>query len=345
MARSRPVAPRPTIGDIAARAGVSKTAVSFALNGKDGLSEATRERILQVADELNWRPLRAAQALNRNRFDMVGLVFARPARTLGVEPFFAQLISGLQSTLSTDAIGLQLLIVEDLQSEIEVYRQWASEDRVHGLVITDVRAHDPRFPMLAKLDLPAVVIGGDDGLKLPSVWVDDHAAMSSIVEYLVALGHRRIGHVAGKPEFLHTQARDNAIRSLAKGRRLEITTVHTDFSDAEGATATRSILASRQRPTAMIYDSDVMAVAGLGVAMEMGVSVPEQVSIVSFDDSVLTQRMHPALSALTRDTFALGNLVAATLLEVMAGTATLPRVQAPTPRLVVRQSTAVVDAG
>ena len=103
---------RPTIADIADKAGVSKGAVSFALNGRPGVSDATRARILQIAEQMSWRPHSAARALGASRVDSVGLVIARPARTLGVEPFFAHLLSGLQSGLSAQSISLQLLIVE-----------------------------------------------------------------------------------------------------------------------------------------------------------------------------------------------------------------------------------------
>src|SRR5256885_17160277 len=99
---------RPTIGDIASRAGVTKGAVSYALNGRPGVSESTRGRILQIAAELGWQPSSAARALNDGRADVLGLVVDRPARTLGLEPFFMRLISGIESTLSAEPTGLLL---------------------------------------------------------------------------------------------------------------------------------------------------------------------------------------------------------------------------------------------
>jgi DNA-binding LacI/PurR family transcriptional regulator len=103
---------RPTIADIAERAGVSKGAVSFALNGRPGVSEETRRRILAVADEMNWRPHRAARSLGNSRAGAVGLILSRPARTLGLEPFFGQIVSGLQAGLAEDGTALQLLVVD-----------------------------------------------------------------------------------------------------------------------------------------------------------------------------------------------------------------------------------------
>jgi DNA-binding LacI/PurR family transcriptional regulator len=161
------------------------------------------------------------------------------------------------------------------------------------------------------------------------------------VDYLVALGHRRIAHVAGLPEFQHTRRRMRALRD-ATGRMAAMATVSapTDFSDTEGAAATRALLSAPRPPTAIIYDSDLMAVAGLGVAGELGVPVPAALSIVAFDDSVLTRIVHPALTSLTRDTVALGGQVAGELLAVIADPTRTRNVKTPTPRLTVRDSTA-----
>ncbi|MET0303938.1 MAG: LacI family DNA-binding transcriptional regulator [Microbacteriaceae bacterium] len=332
---------RPTSYDVPRLAGVSVSAVSLALNGRPGLGDSTRQRILDVAAELNWRPHRAARALKGAISDVAGLVIARPARTLGVEPFFAHLLSGLQSRLSHDAIALQLLIVEDTAAEIETYRRWAAERRVGGVVLLDLAVDDPRPDAVSELGIPAVAVGGFGTLRgITNVWADDFGAMSSLVSYLVALGHRRIGHISGTPSFEHTHRRMEAIGALADDFGLDITSISTDYSDQQGADATRSLLASRNRPSALVYDSDVMAVAGLGVAMEMGVAVPSSLSIASFDDSVLTQLTHPAITSLTRDTYSLGTLVAEELLQTMTAGARTHTVQAATPSLVVRGSTA-----
>lgn len=334
---------RPTIADIARRAGVSKGAVSFALNGRPGVSDATRALILQVAEEMNWRPHSAARALVGAKAEAVGLVIARPARTIGVEPFFAQLLSGLQAGLSARAIALHMLVVEETATEIEIYRRWVSEHRVDGFILVDLQVRDPRIAVLEDLAIPAVVLGGPGRHgSLSSVWADDREAMLSIVDYLAALGHTRIAHVAGLPAFQHTQRRIRALRDSARRLGLvDLASLPTDFSDAEGAAVTRALLSRKDRPTAIVYDSDVMAVAGLGVATEMGVSVPRELSIVAFDDSVLARIVHPMLTALSRDTFALGEQVAATLLETIAEPGKPRDVKTPTPRLTVRESTAL----
>lgn len=332
---------RPTIADIAERAGVSKSAVSFALNGRPGVSESTRARILAIADEMRWRPHQAARALGIARSGAVGLVLSRPARTLGVEPFFGQLISGLQAGLSERSEALQLLIVEDTEAELAAYKRWAAERRVDGFVLVDLLEDDPRPALLRELGVPAVVAGGPlPGGELACMWADDRAAMQQAADYLTALGHRRILHVAGLPRFLHTQRRMEVVARAASELGIDATSVTTDFSDRDGATITRQALSGRVRPTAIVYDSDVMAVAGLGVALEMGVAVPDDLSIVSFDDSLLARLTHPALTALSRDTQAWSMAAARLLLEVMDHPERRTSHRSDTPVLVVRESTA-----
>lgn len=338
---AEPIPARPTSSDIARRAGVSVSAVSLAFNNRPGISEATRQRIFDVARELNWRPHRAARALKGAATDVVGLVIARPARTLGVEPFFAHILSGLQSRLSHDLISLQLLIVEDIEAEIATYRRWAAEHRVDGMVLLDLTTDDPRPAVVTELGLPAVMLGGHgEDAPLSSVWVDDYGAMVHLLEYLAALGHRRIGHVSGTPAFQHTARRLLAVTELSEKIGIEVQSVPTDFSDAQGAAATRRLLSHRPRPTAIVYDSDVMACAGLGVATEMNTAVPSDLSIASFDDSILTQMTHPSITSLSRDTYELGTLVASQLLKLINERGGVDHVQGATPSLVIRGSTA-----
>jgi DNA-binding LacI/PurR family transcriptional regulator len=312
---------RPTIADIARRAGVSKGAVSYALNGQPGVSEATRKRILAIAQEIGFNPNSAARALSGATANAVGLALCRPARTLGIEPFFMGLISGVESELSARSYALTLQVVADPEAEIAVYRRWWGERRVDGVLVCDLRRDDQRVPVLSELQLPAVVIGGPDGTGgLTSVWSDDAAALVETMEYLVALGHRRIARVGGLPDLLHTEIRGEAFAVACA--RLGVdrgVTVPTDYTGEEGARVTRRMLSSADRPTAIIYDNDVMAIAGLSVAQEMGISVPGDLSIVAWDDSPLCQLTHPPLTALGRDIPAYGAHAAQHLLAAIAG--------------------------
>jgi DNA-binding LacI/PurR family transcriptional regulator len=332
---------RATIADIARAAGVSKGAVSYALNGRPGVSETTRRRILAIAAEYGWRPSSAARALSDGRAGVLGLIVDRPARILGIETFFMQLISGIESTLSARSVGLLLQVTDDRKSEMEAYRQWWAQRRVDGVIVVDLRRDDPRVGLLEQLRMPAVVIGGPYGLgSLPGVWSDDARATTAVVDYLAALGHRRIARVAGLPDLWHTELRTRALAEAAGRLGLtDVITINTDYSGEEGARATRTLLSRRPAPTAIIYDNDVMAVAGVAVAHEMGVDIPAEVSVVAWDDSPLCQLVHPQLSAVGRDIVGYGAHAAGRLLELVSG-AEVGNLEDATPQLVPRGSTA-----
>ena len=314
---------RVTIRDIAERAGVSKGAVSYALNGRPGVSNDTRGRILSIADELGWYPNRAARALSASRADACGLVLARPARSLALEPFFMEFIAGVEVELSSRSVALTLQLAEDPRQEIEVYRRWWGEHRVDGVLMVDLRVDDPRVDELVRLGLPAVIVGGPlENRALPAVFHDESTVVVDAVQYLVALGHTRIAHVTGVSDFVHTRQRSEAFKRVTIDLGLVADTFETDYSAEQGTRATRKLLSLPDPPTAIIFDSDLLAVTGLGVAHGMGFSVPDDLSIVGWDDSLISQVVHPPLTAITRDITGFGVEAARHLLAAIDGEAT-----------------------
>lgn len=313
---------RPTIADIARRAGVTKAAVSFALNGQPGVSAATRERILAIAAEVGFQPNSAARALSDGRAGAFGLIIDRPARTLGAEQFFMQLISGIQAELSGDHTALLFTMAEDQDAEIATYRSWWAQRRVDGVFLVDLQIDDRRVPVLEGLRMPAVVIGTPAGAgSLPAVWQDDAGATRAVVEYLARSGHQRIARVTGIPRFWHTKIRTDAFLAAARAAGVQPVVTEADYTGENGAAATRRLLQSREPPTAIFYDNDLMAVSGLSAAQSMGVDVPAELSIVAWDDSPLCEFVHPPLTALTRDVAAYGAHAARALAQVAAGAA------------------------
>ncbi|MEU6678952.1 LacI family DNA-binding transcriptional regulator [Streptomyces sp. NPDC046925] len=294
---------RPTIADIARSAGVSKVAVSYALNDQPGVSEQTRAKIKAIARDVGWRPSNAARALNGAKARAVGLAVCRPARTLSVEPFFMELISGIESELAPRSIALMLQTVTSHDDEVELYRRWWGEGRVDGALLVDLHDDDVRIPAFASMDLPVVALGPPEAAgAVPAVWSDDGASIHETVAYLAALGHRHIARVAGLPKLAHTSVRDAAFEAGCRAAGLpEPVVVHTDYSGDEGARATRGLLIAAERPSAIVYDNDIMAVAGLSVAQELNLDVPRDLSLVAWDDSPFTQVVRPQLTALTRD--------------------------------------------
>lgn len=331
---------RLTITAIAQEAGVSIAAVSYALNGLPGVSAETRERILVVADRMGWRPNIAARSLSVARAHAVGLVIARPADTLGVEPFFMRFISGLERELAEAGTALLLQVVENHKAWNTTVEKWWAERRVDGVIVTDVQGRDSRFAVLERLGIPAVVAGRPQPrLTAPAVWSDDAVAVRIAVDHLVGLGHQRIARVAGLSSLDHTRVRTSAFRAAMKANGLDGSDIlDTDYSFEAGAEVTRRLLERPTPPTAVIYDNDLMAVAALGVARDLGASVPGDLSVVAGDDSPLCLIGQPTITALSRDVPAYGAQTARTLLDAVEGRDPASVVVDP-PHLEIRAST------
>lgn len=335
------MAKRPTITDVARAAGVSKGAVSFALNGRPGLAEETRLRILEVAKALGWTPSHRARALSVSRAFAVGLVIARPPELLSTDPFFPAFIAGVERVLADRGQALVLQVVPDQQAELDSYRRLAGDGRVDGVFVIDLRLDDPRIPLLEELGLPAVTLGKtEDSGSFPAVLVDDRTAIAAVVAHLVKLGHRRIAHVAGPSHFLHGVSRREAWEgALAAAGLAPGPCVVSDFSAAGGAQATAELLSAKRPPTAIVYANDVMAIAGLSVARERGIDVPGQLSITGFDDCELAGYLSPPLTSVRTDPFGQGKAAADALLRVIDGE-NREDVELPPAQLVIRSSTA-----
>lgn len=333
--------PRPTIADVARAAGVSKGAVSFALNGRPGVAEATRTRILAAAAELGWTPSHQARALSSSRALTVGLVVARAPETLSADPFFSAFIAGIETTLADRGQALLLQVVPDQESERRSYMALAANGRVDGVFLTDLRVDDPRPALLESLGLPTVVIAPNPlDLPWPVVVVDDRPGIAAAVEHLAALGHQRIAHVAGPVEFVHTRSRHEAwAGALAAAGLDRSSSVHADFSPAGGAHATRQLLDSPEPPTAIVYANDLMAIAGMSAAQTRGLQVPDDVSVTGFDDTALAGHLRPPLTTVRTDAVGWGRAAADCLLRLVDGVR-CDDVTLPPPQLVVRASTA-----
>ncbi|WP_410570944.1 LacI family DNA-binding transcriptional regulator [Amycolatopsis sp. cmx-4-61] len=314
---------RPTITDIAREAGVSKGAVSYALNGRPGVSEATRRRITEIARELGWAPSSTARALSGGRSGAIGLVLDR-----SLEEFVPALLDGFQGELL-------LQVAPGRDAALASYRRWRAERKVDGVLLTEPGC----AAELVRIGLPAVVLGGPGGVPgVPSVLVDDVAGAAEALAYLAALGHRHVVRIAGAAVFADPEARGRAFTTAATGLP-HPGTVHPEPS----ADAVRRVLTSCPRPTALLCDTDDLAVAALVAARELGLAVPKDLSVVSWDDTPLCRLVRPALTAIRRPLAELGTLAAAVLHDVLAGERP-GDVYTSRPRLLTRGSTGPANA-
>jgi DNA-binding LacI/PurR family transcriptional regulator len=330
-----------TIMDVASRAGVSKSAVSLALNSRPGLGEETRQRILDVARDMGWSPSRRGRSLRTLRAFAVGLILARAPELIGSDPFYPSFIAGAEAVLSRSGYSLLLQVLDDPEREAEAYHRLAVEERVDGVFLSDMRHDDPRIAILTELDLPAVTLNRPDvASPFPAVCLDDNApGITAATQHLLELGHRRIAHVAGPVEFVHAVRRRDAWRAaLAQANVPEGPVIVSDFTASGGARATRELLNLEEPPTAIVYGNDLMAMAGMVVAHELGFPVPHRLSVTGFDDTELAGYVYPALTTVRTSPFVWGQTAARTLLTLIDG-GSAPDVELDAPGLVIRSST------
>lgn len=339
----------PTITDVARRAGTSKATVSFVVNGRANVAADTRARVLAAADELRWTPSHRARSLSTSRAYTLGLVFARRPETLGSDPFFAPFIGGVESALADVDQSLLLRFVADPATEQDAYRKLWDSGRVDGVVLADLRHHDTRIDFLEQLQMPAVTLNrADRDAPFPAVTLDDQEGTQDAVEYLVGLGHTRIAYVGGPEIYLHSTRRRLAWEAALESHGLRSRDViETDFSAAGGALATTQLLAlpAAGRPTAILFANDSMAIAGVVAAQQAGLRVPQDLSVIGFEDSELSAHVNPPLTTIHSDSFAWGRNAAEVLLQfVQTGDSSQER-NLPPARLVIRNSATARPGG
>jgi DNA-binding LacI/PurR family transcriptional regulator len=168
--------------------------------------------------------------------------------------------------------------------------------------------------------------------------------MHAAVEHVASLGHQAIARVAGPSEHGHVWIRDQAFAAISRQLELDVRVLHTDFSGEEGAAATRELMATEGRPTAIIYDNDLMAVAGLSVVNGLGLKSPDDVTLVAWDDSTLCRLTHPTLTAMSHNIVAYGAEVSQRLFDLLDGARHEAHLYS-TPALVVRESSGPPPTG
>jgi DNA-binding LacI/PurR family transcriptional regulator len=254
------------------------------------------------------------------RAGMVGLVLTASAPRVGVEPFFIELVAGMDEVLAPAGGAVLLLTVDDLDAELATYGRWAAERTVDAVVVVNLVHDDVRPARLERLGLPAVLAGRYPGpAALSSVVADNAGAIVAAMRLLGELGHRAVGRVSGPVGLTHTAERSAAMLASARELDVDVRIVEGDYSAESGVRAARQLLAEDEAPTAIVFDNDVMAVAAAEELVRSGVDVPGRVSLLAGDDSTLCELAVPPLSATSIDVHEHGGTLGSAVLDVLAG--------------------------
>jgi LacI family transcriptional regulator len=286
-----------TIEDVARAAGVSAMTVSRVINHGKNVRESTRASVLDAIGRLNYSPNTAARSLAAGQATHIGLLYANPSAA-----YLAQfLIGALHAARSA---GVHLVIEscesEDADEQAEVTRRFATSD-VEGVVLPPPLSESE--PIMAELDamgIPVVTVAmgapREDSLN---VRIDDQAAAMEMTRYLLDLGHRNIGFIKGHPNHVASHDRFRGFCHALTEAGLDCDKAPVEqgyFSYRSGLSAGERLLARADRPTAVFASNDDMAAATVSVAHRIGLNVPDDISIVGFDDTALATSVWPELT-------------------------------------------------
>ena len=328
---------RPTLETVAARAGVSRSLVSLVLRGSGSVSPGRREAVLRAVAELGYRPNAAARVLAERKSNTVG-VLLNDLR----QPWFADMLDGLTPALH--AGGKAILLGDGrLDRMLDEPLTWSFLDLgVDGLVLAGSSPVTATIINVAS-QIPTVAVGGMDP-DLPHVDVlanDNQLGGTLAVRHLVSLGHRRIAHISGLPSAagrLRMQAYQDAMLSAGLGGQVRVET--GDMTEEGGYRAAMRLLAltGAERPTAIFAANDLSCVGALSAAAAAGVRVPEELSLVGFDNSHLARLRALWLTSVDGTAYAMGQRAARMLLSRIERPDAPREVTLMPPRLEVRGS-------
>jgi LacI family transcriptional regulator len=338
---------RTTIRELARLSGVSIGTVSRALNGYTDVRPETRERIVRLARELDYTPTAAARTLVTQRSHVIGVFLETGEGHPDLQhPFFHEVLVGLKGCIGSEGYDLLLFASERPGNGYgdHSYLKRCRHHNVDGAVLMGVNAEDAELRRLLRSELPCVGVDVElDGTCTAYVMSDNVTGADAAVRHLHAQGHRRIATITGlldtKPGIDRLRGYREACQDLGLGYRDEYVAYGDFYFDAGYAGAQR-LLALDEPPTAIFTAADMMAIGAIRAAADAGVRVPDDLSIVGFDDIQLAQHIHPPLTTLAQDKAGLGVAAARALLRQIEGADTAEPVTLPVS-LIVRGSTAI----
>ncbi len=313
-----PMSQKPvTMADIARHAGVSKATVSAVVNGKDSVGDETRVRVQAVIDHFNYRPRSAARLHGDAARPCIGYII-KEARN----PYYAEALDGILSVAQAAGYLVEVASSEgDLERERAIVEQFTAQD-ISGLVITPILHEDADLSHLfelKRLNVPFVLVERVRGLQASLVDIDNVEAARAATRHLLADGHRAIVHFAGPPYSSHSEERARGVRlAFSESRRAfeDAGVVHAGDALEDGYRAALERFGEAgDRPTAVVCYNDLVALGVVRALRELGLRVPEDVSVMGFDDLDILDYLSPALSTVHVPKREMGERAARLLIE------------------------------
>lgn len=333
---------RATLSDVAALSGVSKATVSKALNGRDDVSAETRERVLAAVADLDYRPTTSPEPAARRA---LSVAFDIPA-----SPYILNVLQGVLASSTENRLDLLTRLGPDrtVRTQRAVARDWIAEQRAAGaigIVGLTLSRPDALLDAAADASLPFVMVDPVDAThrRLISVASSNWAGARAAADHLISLGHRRIAWIGGPESSAAARDRLYGYRAALDAAGLEIDPafiVSDQFDIDAGARHARTLLNLPSAPTAIMAADDEIAVGILAAARELGVRVPQDLSVIGFDDTPQAPWTTPPLSTVRQHLEEMGRMAVQTVVAIAAGQRPVSRHVELATSLTLRETTA-----
>lgn len=306
-----------SIKDVARQAGVSTASVSRVISGKPGVGAATEARIRKIMEDMDYRPNLGARGLVKQQTGNIAIIVPRGSFTLN-NPFFSTVIDGIAKGIDQSDYNIVMSFTSAQQKKL------LENQSVDGIILFSPRSEEFRLEWLETLGLPTVVIGSYiDESPFPCVRPDDTDGMDQAVQALYERGHRHIGLINGPMSSMHSvkcwegyhQAVERLDLDSGSNDVLELNEFNVNDSDSSVST----FLRSRPTMTGIVCASDYLAIGTMRIATTMGLSIPEDLSVIGSDDVPIASLLTPALSSVQVDLPGIGQEATRMLIDLLAG--------------------------
>lgn len=306
-----------SLKDIAAKCGVSVATVSKALNDLSDVGPATKERIRNAARELGYFPNSSARALKTNRTYNIGVLFVDQSQSGLTHDYFAHVLDSFKKVVESK--GYDITFINSTHNNNMSYLEHSHYRGVDGVVIACVDFYDPQVIELIHSDLPVVTIDHVFDYRI-AVLSDNIQGMHDLVEYVCSKGHTKIAYIAGNDTSVTKNRLGSFYRSLEK-RGIDTPdeyVMYASYRDPETAyKCTKKLLALKNRPTCIMYSDDYSCIGGINAIRDEGLRIPEDISVVGYDGSYISQILEPRLTTLEQDTKQIGRIAAEKLIHLI----------------------------
>ncbi|MET3136306.1 LacI family transcriptional regulator [Undibacterium sp. GrIS 1.2] len=327
-----------TMKQVAEKARVSTTTVSHVINNTRVVSEDARERVLSVIQELRYIPSAVARSLKNDKTQTLGMMIPNNSN-----PYFAEVIQGIEDESFRLGYNIILCNSYDDPKKQAAYTRVLMEKRIDGLILVSSGIDLELTQLLADEAIPKVLVDREvPGVAADFIEADHEQGGYLATKYLLDLGHRRIACVSGPKTLLPSGDRVSGYLRALKEAGVDYNSdylAHSDFTSQGGFSAFQQLLALPNRPTAIFASNDLMAIGGLCAAQQAGMRIPDELSVVGYDDIALASFSTPPLTTIAQPKYEIGVLTARVLVNRILN-AELPfRREMLQTELIMRQST------